>query len=418
MISNLAHRGRFAAVALVASAALLLSGCTGEGGAKNAVDVATVSDSTATRIDDAIASAMAQSGSTEAIVGVWGEGDNTYLRGYGEGIDANTKIRGAQATQPVMCALLLDLAGTGRIDLDREISKDLTRQADIEGVTYRQLCDMRSGIADFKKGYTDLFANNPTRFWPAQELMAEGFANSPMSWPGLDMHQSDTNLVLLARVLKVETGVEPADLLKEHVFTKAGMSSSYYPNADSNTISGSTFTGLTYPFAGGKPVCDVEPVAVPEVSPSMLGGAGATVTTATDLKNFYESYLGGGFGGEEFSSLTTDAFPATNPKRDKEGNPTEEPSAEGRQWTFGTEKMGPLYGRAGAITGTLTAAYHDPASGYSVVVSVNNSSAGAGFIKALAFEIAAISADEGIGPEVPWTIDDQVAELGKAAVCQ
>lgn len=418
MISNLAHRGRFAAVALIASAALLITGCTGDERAKDAVDVATVSDSTASRIDDAVASAMALSGSTEAIVGVWGEGDSTYLRGYGDGIDANTRIRGAQATQPVMCALLLDLAASGRIDLDREISKDLTRQADIEGVTYRQLCDMRSGIADFKKGYADLFANNPTRYWPPQELLAEGFAHSPLSWPGLNMHQSDTNIVLLARVLKVETGIEPADLLKEHVFSKAGMGASYFPNQNSNTVSGPTLSGLTYPLAGGKPVCDVEPVAVPEVSPSMLGGAGATVTTVTDLKNFYENYLGGTFGGEEFSQLTTDAFPTTNPKRDAEGNPTEEPATDGRQWTFGTEKMGPLYGRSGAITGTLTAAYHDPASGYSVVVSVNNSTAGAGFIKALAFEIAAISAEEGIGPELPWTVDEQVTALGKAAVCQ
>lgn len=418
MTSNLAYRGRFAAVALVVSAALLLTGCTSDDGAKDAVDVAAVSDSTATRIDEAIASAMAQSGSSEAVVGVWGEGDNAYVRGYGEGISASTKIRGAQATQPVMCALLLDLAATGRVDLDREISKDLTRQADIEGVTYRQLCDMRSGIADFKKGFTDLFANNPTRYWPAQELLAEGFAHSPMSWPGLNMHQSDTNLVLLARVLKVETGMDPAELLKEHVFTKASMGASYYPSSDSNTIAGSTLAGLTYPLSGGKAVCDVEPVAVPEVSPTMLGGAGATVTTVTDLKNFYENYLGGTFGGEEYSSLTTDAFPATNPKRDKEGKPTEEPAAEGRQWTFGTEKIGPLYGRSGAITGTLTAAYHDPTSGYSVVVAVNNSTAGAGFIKALAFEIAAISAEEGIGPEVPWSAEDQVAELNKAAVCQ
>lgn len=418
MISNLAHRGRFAAVAFVASAALLLTGCTGGNGAADVVDEANVSDSTATRIDDAIASAMTQSGSTEAVVGVWGEEDSTYVRGYGDGIGANTKIRGAQATQPVMCALLLDLAATGRIDLDREISKDLTRQADIDGITYRQLCDMRSGIADFKKGYTDLFANNPTRYWPAQELIAEGFAHSPMSWPGLNMHQSDTNVLLLARVLKVETGLEPAELLKEHVFTKAEMGDTYFPNADSNTIAGSTFTGLTYPLAGGKPVCDVEPVAVPEVSPSMLGGAGATVTTVTDLKKFYENYLGGTFGGEEYSALTTETLPTTNPKRDKEGKPTEEPDLEGRQWAFGAEKMGPLYGRSGAITGTLTAAYHDPTSGYSVVVAVNNSTAGAKFIKALAFEIAAISAEEGIGPELPWTVDDQVAELGKAAVCQ
>lgn len=405
-------------MALVASAALLLTGCTGGSAVKAAADVATVSDATATRFDDAVASAMALSGSTEAIIGVWGEGDSAYVRGYGDGVDANTKIRGAHATQPVMCALLLDLADTGRIKLDREISKDLTRQADIEGITYRQLCDMRSGIADYKKGYTQVFTNNPTRFWPAQELLAQGFAHSPLSWPGLDMHQSDTNLVLLERVLKVETGKEIPELLKDHVFSKANMGASYYPNLESTTVVGDAMNGLTYPLAGGKNVCDVDPVAVPEVSPSMLSGAGATITTVTDLKNFYESYLDGAFGGEKYASLTTDAFPVKNPKRDKEGNPTQEPDTEGRQWAFGAEKMGPLYGRAGAITGTLTAAYHDPETGYSVVASVNNSSAGAGFIKALAFELAAISAEDGIGPELPWTVDEQAQALGKAAVCQ
>ncbi|MHA3683406.1 serine hydrolase domain-containing protein [Leucobacter sp. HY1910] len=402
---------------MVASAALLLSGCSSDTTAKAVPDSSTVSDSAATRINDAVAQAMTLSGSTEAVVGVWGEGDQSFVRGYGDGVSANTKIRGAQATQPVMCALLLDLADTGRIDLDRQISKDLTRQSGIEDITYRELCDMRSGLADFKKGFADIYANNPTRFWPAQELLAQGFAHSPMSWPGLNMHQSDTNIVLLERVLRVELGTEPTDILKNRVFAKAGMGASYYPNLSSTTIAGDTLAGLTYPAAGGSPVCDVEPVSVPEVSPSMLSGAGATVTTVTDLKNFYEHFVGGTFGGE-YASLVTETIPTDNPKRDKEGNPTEEPPADGRQWAFGAEKVGPLYGRSGAITGTLTAAYHDPGTGFSVVVAVNNSSAGAAFIKALAFELAAIAAEEGFGPELTWSVEDQAAELTKTAVCQ
>lgn len=405
----------------MASAALLLSGCTNNTTAKAVPEASTVSDSAAKRFNSAIDEAMSLSGSTEAIVGVWGEGDQEFVRGYGDGIDANTKIRGAQATQPVMCALLLDLAGSGRIDLDRQISKDLTRQSGIEDITYRQLCDMRSGLADFKKGFSDIYANNPTRFWPAQELLAQGFAHSPLSWPGLDVHQSDTNMVLLERVLRVELSAEPNEMLKDHVFSKAGMSASYYPNLSNTTVTGDTLSGLTYPAANGKPVCDVEPVSVSEVSPSMLSGAGATVTTITDLKKFYENYVGETFGGE-YASLVTDTIPTDNPKRDKEGNPkeesTEEPAADARQWAFGAEKIGPLYGRSGAITGTLTAAYHDPDTNFSVVVAVNNSSAGAAFIKALAFELAAIATEEGFGPDVPWSVDDQAAALTKTAVCQ
>ncbi|MBP1326901.1 CubicO group peptidase (beta-lactamase class C family) [Leucobacter exalbidus] len=403
----------------MASAALLLSGCSGDPTVPSASDVSTVSDGAATRIDEAIASAMAQSGSTEAVVGVWGTGDAEYVRGYGDGVNANTKIRGAQATGPVMCALLLDLAEAGSIELDREISKDLTRQSGIEGITYRQLCDMRSGLADFKDGYSTLFTNNPARFWPGQELLAQGFAHSPLKWPGLNVNISDTNLVLLERVLKVKMSQEPSEMLQSHVFSKAGMGSTYYPDLGSTTISGSTLSGLTYPAnRKGKVQCDVEPVAVPDVSPSMLSGAGATVTTVTDLKNFYEHFTGGTFGGSSYSSLVTDTIPVKNPKRDAEGQPKTEPDTEGLQWAFGAEKSGPLYGRAGRITGTLTAAYTDPTTGYSVVVALNNSSAGSKFVKRLAFELAAISAEEGFGPELPWSVEDQTKALSKAAICQ
>ncbi len=399
-------------------AALGLTACTGGGPLSSSGDVNTVEESLAGRIDEAISTAMEQSRSTQAIVGVWGSDDGDYVRAYGsDEIDGGSLIRGAQATQPVMCALLLELSATSDLDLDREVSKDLTRQVGIEGVTYRQLCDMRSGLADFKSGYLDIFANNPARYWPEQELIAQGLVDSPLPWPGLDMHQSDTNVALLSRALRVRTGGEAQELLSEHVFGKAGMGSSYFPSLASTTIQGSTMTGLTYPSSGGAPVCDVEPVEVPEVSPSMLSGAGATVTTASDLKTFYEQYIGGAFGGEN-AKVVTETLPTQNPERDAEGNPTTEPDPSGRQWGFGVEKEGPLYGRSGAITGTLTAAYHDPETGYSVVVSLNNSSAGANFVKALAFELAAISAEAGSGPELPWTAEDQAAKLAEGAICQ
>src|SRR5690606_2579219 len=119
-------------------------------------------------------SAMEMSGSTSAIVGVWQSEEAAYVQGFGEGVDANTKFRGAQATQPVVCAALLDLVAEGELTLDRKVASDIARQVGIDDITYGQLCTDTSGLADFKGGLSDIFANNPTRIWPDRELLAQG----------------------------------------------------------------------------------------------------------------------------------------------------------------------------------------------------------------------------------------------------
>lgn len=422
---RLGRRTRIAAVSALAAVSLALTACTGGGGAATSAEESTLDGGLSTSIDEAVESAMGLSGSTSAVVGVWSGGDGgAYVRGYGDA-EADSLIRAAQASQPVMCALLLDLVNDGVIEsLDRKVTEDLTRQVGIDDITYGQLCTHTSGLADFKGAYRDINVNNPTRPWGSRELLSEALVRSPLEWPGLDFHQSDANAVLLARAIEIGTGEPLDELLEDRVFDPAGMGASFLPERESTTLPEGGLTGLTYPSSGGDPVCDVEaPTAVPEVSSTMLSGAGATVTTVTDLKDFYESYLGGGFGGEELAGLPTDVFPTANPERDENGEPVEtegeeEPDPAARMWGFGVEKTGPLLGRSGAITGTLTAAYHDPDTGYSVVVALNNSSAGAGFAKTLAFHLAALSAEAGAGPEVPWTAEDQAASLAENAICQ
>lgn len=411
------RRARVAAVSALSVVALGLTSCSGSGDLAGDADVNTIDASIAGSIEAAVQSAMELSGSTSAVVGVWQSDESAYVQGFG-GVEAGAPIRAAQASQPVMCAMLLDLVDQGRLSLDRKISKDMPRQVGVEDITYGQLCDGKSGLADFKTSISDIFANNPTRPWSDRELTAQGLARSPLSWPGLDVHISDTDPMMLGRSLRLALGGSLPELLEEHVFSQAGMHSSYYPE---NTFTDMTLpsggmTGYTYPISGGAPVCDAGVVEVPKVSPSMLAGAGATVTTVTDLKNFYEHYLGGGFG-EGTKDLVTATVTNDNPQRDENGDPLPpeegaEPASGARLWGFGLEQVGPLFGMSGSITGTITAAYHDPASGLSVVVSLNNSTAGAGFARTLAFELAALA-----GGEVSWTAEDQAAALAAMAVC-
>lgn len=401
------------ALSALTIASLGLTGCTPQGDATAQTDVNTVGAELADAIDAAIGDALQLSGSTEAVVGVW-RGDEAYVRGYGDGVTAATPIRAAQASQPVMCALLLELAAKGGFSLDRKVSEDLTRLPSIDDVTYGQLCDQTSGLADFKQGYGTIFANNPARTWAEQELIANGLANSPLSWPGLDVHLSDTNAVLLDRALRIRERVSTSELLATQVFGPSGMSRTSYPDGFSAAKpQASGLTPMNYPLSGGAPVCETGPVEVASLSMSMLRGAGASTTTVTDLKNFYTKYLSGGFGGERFADVVTKTLPAKNPARDEAGAPTEELDTSGAQIGFGVEKVGPLFGRSGSITGTLTAAYSDPESGLTVVVALNNSTAGQSFVRALALQLAALAE-----PGLPWAAADQAAALAGLAVCQ
>jgi len=416
------------AVALLAAISLGLTACTGNGNGGGADEVNTLGGDVATSLDEAVSNAMQLSGATEAVVGVWtASGD--YVRAYGENLSASAPIRAAQASQPVMCAALLSLVEEGTLKLDRAVARDLPRQVGLDDITYGQLCEATSGLADFKSaGWTDIYVSNPTRPWSDRELLAQSLAHSPLAAPGTEQHVSDTNALLLARALQQATGVEISELLEEHVFSAADMDSSHYPTDVllQTELPEGGMNGLSYPSSGGAPVCTVpgenegetvpaEPIAIDEVSPSMLGGAGATVTTITDLKKFYEAYAAGAFGGGGDGLVKTISAPAPEPAEGEEapaeGEEAAEPPTDG--WTFGLEKQGPLYGMSGAMTGTITAAYHDPDGKFSVVVALNNSSAGASFARALAFQLAALA-----GEEVPWAAEDQANALSEKAVCQ
>lgn len=422
-VKEFARRTRFAAVALFTLTALGLSACSGTGQGSSDTAVNTVNAGLATSIDEAIAHALTLSGSDSAIVGLWGS-NGAYLQAYGDGVNVSSPIRAAQASQPVMCALLLDLVDEGQLTLDRKVSEDLTRQVGLNDITYGQLCRATSGLADFKPRLSNIFINNPTRPWVDRELLAQGMAHSPLSWPGLDVHLSDTNAVLLGRALTSVTGTNLTELLHARVYGPAGMTSSSYP-ADplvATALPSGAMPALTYPSSSGAPVCDAGVSEIPRVSPSMLQGAGATLTTVSDLKSFYERYLTGGFGGLTAEEITTSTS-TDNPKRDEQGNPL--PPAEdavadpnAKLWAFGLEQVGPLYGMSGAMTGTLTASYHDPASGFTVVVALNNSSAGANFIRTLALQLAALASEAGNGPALDWKAEAQAATLTAAAICQ
>lgn len=407
-------RSRTVFASLLVTSALLVTACTSSEIVPFDDNANSLSQSLSTEVAEAVQGAMALSKSTQAIVGVWSaDGDlvEAYAtEGASQDFDANALFRGAQTTQPVLCALLLDMVETGEVSLDREVAQDLPRQTGIGDITYRQLCDGTSGLADFKGKFQNIYLTNPTRSWPTGEKIAESLIRERLSWPGLDVHRSDSNAVLLGRALSVAAGEDLDTLLFERVFVPAEMNSSSYPDTEVLTIPGdNVMTGISYPPG---PQCEADPLDFSEQSSTILGAAGATFTNVGDLKRFYEHYLSGTFGGAD-ASIVTETKSTKNPERDENGEPTGEAEESLTHRGFGVMQLGPLWGFDGSVPGTISSAWHNPDTGFTVVVALNNSTAGAGFATTLARQIAAIMGEAGDA----WTAEEMAESLVNLEVC-
>jgi D-alanyl-D-alanine carboxypeptidase len=407
-------RAFVASLALISSSVLVLSGCTAGSAEVETEAGKPMSDQTASALQSVLETALDQTGASQIMVGVWAPWEGDFVQGVtsnGSTLSIDTQFRAAQSSQAVVCAALLSAVDDGALSLKRKVSKDLPRQVGIDDITYGQLCEGTSGLADFKKGFEESFANNPARIWPDRELLAAGIVRSPLSAPGAEFHRSDTNSLLLGRALSLALEQPLADILRERVFAPAGMNRSSYPAATSLTLSNSDFVGSNYPLVKNQLQCDAL-TEVPNVSNSMLGGAGGSVTTVTNLRDFYAKYLSGELVGQDNQGLIMKTLPITPASEDSE--------ASIEQWGFGLMNIGPLWGDAGSITGTLSAAFHDPISGYSVVVAINNSSAGATFAQNLALKLTSVVAENAPGTlaDLPWDDAAITEALSTGAVCQ
>lgn len=413
----------YAVISALAVGSLVLTACTSDDDGLPKGGLNSVSDTVSQGVDETIEQAMEVSKSSEAIVGVWMPDDTAYVTTYGnEDLTANAPIRAGEASAPEGCAVLLELVQRGILELDREIVEDLPRQVGIEGITYADLCQGTSGLAEYKNVYEPMANANPERPWNPNELFAQGLTKSPLPGKGEDVYISNTDAVVLARALRAATGKSLNYLLNTYVFEPAKMSRTDYPDMSKTEAPDGAMNAFTYPRSGGDPVCDADPIQLENVSPTLLGGAGATITTADDLHKFYASYFAGEFGGKKLFNSVSEPQSLVNPKRDKDDKIVEEAPEpkEGQvvnEYAFGTEKIGPLYGRVGSLPGTMTASYIEPETGFTVVVSLNNSAGKDAIAKSAAFAIAAKAAEEA-GFEIPWDAEAQSKQLDSLAICK
>lgn len=236
------------------------------------------------RLDRALRTTFAGTWSPGVVAGVW-VGDRGWTAALGTAQRAagprpaladHTRI--ASVTKTMIGTLILQLVDEHELQLDETIERWFPQLPDANQITIRELGDMSSGIRSYtaNTAIVDQFFLHPMMWWSPSTLIAAGAALPRKFSPGHGFLYSDTNTVMLGRIIELVTHEPLAEVMETRLFKRLGMRSSIYPT--NNRLPSPFLSGYTIQSSTLGNVLNAT-----DWSPSFAAGAGAAISTLGDL---------------------------------------------------------------------------------------------------------------------------------------
>lgn len=409
-----------AAAAGLAVLGVFLAGCTSEPTftyePPEQVDGA-LPDETVTALTDAVTNALTASGASGAVVGVWVPWSGTWVSGVGtqepgsdEAISTDMSFRIGDVTRLMTCDVLYGLADDGIVELDDPVPDYVTGVADMQDITLLDLCNGTSGAGSSEAAAKPAWINTPEREWAPLELATFGLA-SGRTEPHTTYRDSDAAFLVLGLALERASGMTASELIAEYVTRPLELTATSLPGPTAAPPStGPVMNGHYLPSVEGGYTC-AAPADITVLSSSTGFTDSGVVSTIEDLGRYAQA--------EAKQVLRTKDEPA----RFGTPLPVSEKAPSWYQATGGALLVGPLIGQQGSTPGYSTAAYSDPTTGFTVAVSLNDSTVGGTIAAYLAWELAAIAskapaASGQTAPEfgLPFTAEQYHDAITKAAI--
>jgi CubicO group peptidase (beta-lactamase class C family) len=252
-------------------------------------------------LDSLARSYVAQKHLVGLSVGVAQDGKIVFARGYGFASLADhspvtpwTKFAMGSVTKQFTCAAVLLLQESGRISMHDPVSKFFPNLMRAREVTLLDLGNHVSGYRDYYPlDFVDREMELPTM---ADSVIAE-YATRPLDFePGTRWSYSNTNFLILGRVVEKVSGVPFGTFLAQHIFAPTGMRLTMYDPSPGGPGMAVGYTS----FALGAP----EFVA-PEGA-GWAGMAGALWSTPSDLLTWDLALVDGKvLSPDSYGTLTT-----------------------------------------------------------------------------------------------------------------
>jgi D-alanyl-D-alanine carboxypeptidase len=266
-------------------------------------------------------------------------------------VDMHTRI--GSVTKTFTGTAVMQLVQQGKVSLDDPIDKFVPGVPNGDKITLRLLANMTSGVASYTRStkFTDvLFAHPETVFTPDQ-LLAIGIAESPIFAPGERFDYSNTNTVLLGKVIEKVTGQPLGEAFKRMIFEPLGLANTVWPG-DSTAIPEPYPQGFTLQ---GDTATPENPTNATHWNPAWGWAAGDLISNMSDLLS-YGRALGTGQGLLD---------PAVQAQRLKSI-----PGAAGYGIAMGC--VDGWVGHTGELPGYNTSLFYDTTADTTVVVQTNS----------------------------------------------
>ncbi|WP_433348417.1 serine hydrolase domain-containing protein [Microtetraspora malaysiensis] len=209
-------------------------------------------------------------------------------------VPVNGQVRIASTTKTFTAAVVLQLAGEGKVELDVPVEKYLPNVVRGNGndgrlITVRQLLQHTSGLPEHGKALAGTFFESQHRYFEPRELVDLALTQKPLFAPGKGWSYSNTGYVLLGLLVQKVTGRPIGAETTDRIITPLGLGDTYWPSPGEQRIRGPH--PRAYKSRTGRP--GGEPVDVSEMDPSRGWAAGQLVSTPRDVNRFLSALLGG-----------------------------------------------------------------------------------------------------------------------------
>jgi D-alanyl-D-alanine carboxypeptidase len=291
------------------------------------------------------------------LIGVWDGKGGSFIRAFGYA-DLEKKVpltpadhfRIGSNTKTFVISVLLQLVAEKKLSLDDPLSRFSLGVTipNADGITVRELCNMRSGLFEAydTPEFAQLNMKVPKDFNP-RTLVAWALKQKPYFAPGKGYRYTNTNYLLIGMIIEQITKDSIGNQIRKRLLEPFGLTQTSYPQTED--MPSPWVHGYHLDKQGNwEDISNTIPVA-------FMGSAGAMISDMNDIRRWIELYATGKTCGSGTYQDLINCIPFL-------GNTS---------FGLGITCSEGWYGYTGALPGYNTADYYSPETGITILAWIN-----------------------------------------------